>query len=359
MEMKSFFGPSVAAALAKAEAEWGSNAFVVTSRAAAPDSLHLGAQEVVCGRGEAASGQETPAHLSRPVPAGDVDDLRAQIESIRRTLSRLALPAPAWLPRSSELAEYLNELIAADVEEQLAHDIVESAYRRLGDVKTDVASVLQSELRRLVPDWSAAGSRVSCFVGPTGVGKTTTLVKIAARAVQQRRSVQVLTLDTWRVAAVEQLRSFCAILGVGFQVVESAALLQHAVDGHAGKDSVLIDTPGISPADEAILEEIQSALGTTPEVERHLVLRANLSGRDFRKAFSRFSRFQPDCLVFTHLDEAVTLGPAYTLAATSRVPVSWLCNGQQVPEDIVDTTEAGLASFVLPRPLEHATRSAA
>jgi flagellar biosynthesis protein FlhF len=280
----------------------------------------------------------------------EIDDLRWEIESIRRSLSRLALPAPAWLPRSSELADYLNQLLAADVDEQLAHDISEKVFYRLtGEDTDDVLAVLRSEMESRLPA-RRSGARVICFAGAPGVGKTSTLVKVAAmEAIQHRRAVQVLSLDTWRVAAADQLRSFCAILGVGFQLVESASLLRQAIDAHAGKNLVLIDTAGVSPADEPVLEELKSALSPTLAVERHVVLPATLPLRDLRRVLNRFRVIEPTHLAFTQLDEASTYGAVYSLAALTNLAVSYVCDGQQIPEDIRNADAAVLTGLALPR----------
>ena len=363
MEMKSFYGPSVRAAVAQAEAEWGSNAVIVTARATPPESRNLGEHEVVCARGESVEALAPPPERLAVVPAaapkGDIDELRRDIENIRRSLSRLALPAPAWLPQSSALAEYLNQLVAADVETELAHDIAEQVYHRLAGSDTDVTAALRAEIESRLAT-RRAPSRIACFMGAPGSGKTSTLVKVAAiEAVQRRRSVQVLSLDTWRVAAADQLRSFCAILGVGFQVVESAGLLQQAVLASAGKDLVLIDTPGISPADGAIMDELKVALASTPGVERHLVLPAIMQLRDQRRVLARLAPLTPTHLAFTQLDEAMVHGAMYSLAVSTGLPISYVCNGQQIPEDIAEPDAAAVRRMILPRQATTARHRAA
>ncbi len=190
------------------------------------------------------------------------------------------------------------------------------------------------------------------FLGPTGVGKTTTIAKLAATfTLGEHKKVRLITLDTYRIAAAEQLRTYAQIIGVPVQVVSSVTELSEALSTTGDTDRVLIDTTGHSPRRVSEFAELAKYLRERQEIEKHLVLSATTKSEDLREAVVGFECFAPDKFVFTKLDETSRYGGiANELIATGR-PLSYLTDGQKVPEDLIAPTPESVADLLVPTSL--------
>lgn len=370
MRLKSYFAATVEAAIEQARQEMGEEALLVNSRKAPPEARHLGECEVVFA---AAEGLPAAAEPGPPAAAEGWDRLAREVAGLRRQVERTAatLTRSVWfastLPSlAPEAAETLAQLAAAGLSRDLAREIVEQARRRClpewasrraeagGDapldaerwraaVASEISARLEVEATLGVPGEVRA---VVALVGPPGAGKTTTLVKMAATyGLAARRPVQILSADTLRIAAAEQLRTYAGILGVGFQVADSAGGLAQALEEHRRKDLILIDTPGLSPQDQEAGRELARFLTQQPEVDIHLVLPATMKTDDLARATGRFETFQPRKLIFTRLDETEALGSVVTLLARTGMPCSFLATGPQIPEDLAPATRERLAGL--------------
>jgi flagellar biosynthesis protein FlhF len=179
------------------------------------------------------------------------------------------------------------------------------------------------------------GSKVAAFVGPTGVGKTTTVAKLAAElSLNQKKEVALLTLDTYRIAAVEQLKVYSNIIDIPISVARDREEFHDALQLYGDKDIVLIDTAGRSRKDEKQMKELMDYLSGDIPVEVHLVL----SSTDQEEIlFSNIKRFHPlsvNSLIFTKIDEANSFGMLFNIAVKTNKPISYFTTGQKVPEDI-------------------------
>ncbi len=189
--------------------------------------------------------------------------------------------------------------------------------------------------------------RVVAFVGPTGVGKTTTVAKLAARyALQDGRRVGLVTVDTFRIAAVEQLKTYAQIMGVPLRVAVDADGFRAAVDELADRELVLVDTAGQSPRDEQSLAELLALFPEGVHTEVHLVLAVTTRGRDLERILRHYGLLKPSRLLLTKLDETECHGPLLGLPLASRLPVSFVTTGQNVPDDIEQATPEGVAAYL-------------
>ncbi len=190
------------------------------------------------------------------------------------------------------------------------------------------------------------------FLGPTGVGKTTTIAKLAATfTLGEHKKVRLITLDTYRIAAADQLKTYGQIIGVPVQVVSSVAELKEALSTTGDTDRVLIDTTGHSPRRVSEFAELAKYLRERQEIEKHLVLSATTKSEDLREAVVGFECFAPDKFIFTKLDETSRYGGiANELIATGR-PLSYLTDGQKVPEDLIAPTPESVADLLVPMSL--------
>ncbi len=195
---------------------------------------------------------------------------------------------------------------------------------------------------------AAKGGRrtLAALVGPTGVGKTTMLAKLAARlAVRDRLKVAIVSCDSYRVGAPDQIRTFARILDVPLAFAHSERELPEALAGQGGRDVVLIDTAGRSPHDAERLAEVAGLAEAGVEV--HLVLAATTRDEELAAAIRSFAPTGFRSVMFTKLDEAERLGAMVNAARRAGRPISWLGTGQRVPGDLEAATPAGVARFVL------------
>ena len=302
----------------------------------------------------AASGGPEPAAPSRPAKTDkavetDVAALRRVMEDVRRTLHQRGREDGA---RSAERS--LDGELTADARRSFRHlldwGLEESQARRLVDDAQDAGAeraseILQSagaalgrQLGAAPAPWTAESRRTIALVGPTGVGKTTAVAKIAARALLETQfKVGLITVDTYRVGASDQLSRYGKIMGVPTYVARDRAGLADAVTRTRDCDLVIIDTAGRS--DDASIESQMDLIRTAPNVQLHLVMSLATGAREMAAVARRYKPFAPERLIFTKLDEAEA--PAGALAATAQLarPVSCLCDGQRVPEDIHPVTD--------------------
>ena len=179
------------------------------------------------------------------------------------------------------------------------------------------------------------GVRIVALLGTTGVGKTTTLAKIAAKFVlEQRTNVALITADTYRISAVEQLKTYSDILELPLEIVYNPQELASALERHRDKELILIDTAGRSQHNEYQLRELEEFLRVNPRIEKHLVISATTKYTDARHIINKFSQVEPDKIIFTKIDETASLGMIINLLRDKKYALSYLTTGQSVPDDI-------------------------
>jgi putative DNA-invertase from lambdoid prophage Rac len=211
-------------------------------------------------------------------------------------------------------------------------------------------TALDEGQRRAVLKGLERGHSVSelALVGATGVGKTTTIAKLAANF-RLRGAVKLglVTVDTYRVAAVEQLRTYAEIIDLPMKVVTNPLEMRRALDELAGLDLVLIDTAGRSPKDELQIQELKSLLAEAHVDEIHLVLSMTSSRQSLEAAADKFKAAGTTAMILTKLDEASGMGAVLSLARRVELPISYLTAGQAVPDDIEPAHPRRLARLVL------------
>lgn len=257
-----------------------------------------------------------------------------------------------------KLREIAIRLKEADVEERIAVSIAKSLMTE-GENLTGKDRLLEQRLHRrvrsivkVVPPWDFAnGPEIVCLIGPTGVGKTTTIAKLAANfALLSDRKVSLITLDTYRIAAVEQLRTYADIINVPLDVVFTPEELRAKVVERAKcSDLVLIDTAGRSPRNAMQMAELKAFLEGVPLTETHLVISACTRYTDLVEIISKFSPLNPDYLIVTKLDETTVYGSILNAYALARKPIAYLTDGQNVPENIEAADADRIAGLILGR----------
>ncbi|MBR0060967.1 MAG: flagellar biosynthesis protein FlhF, partial [Selenomonadaceae bacterium] len=192
------------------------------------------------------------------------------------------------------------------------------------------------------------GVRIVALLGTTGVGKTTTLAKIAAKFVlEQRTNVALITADTYRISAVEQLKTYSDILELPLEIVYNPAELTAAIERHRHKELILIDTAGRSQHNEYQMRELDEFMRVNPRIEKHLVISATTKFTDAKQIMNKFAQVNPDKIIFTKIDETGSLGMIVNLLNDNRYSLSYLTTGQSVPDDIERANAEVLTNLLL------------
>ncbi len=315
-----------------------------------------------------------PESPAPPMPPAADPVLRSEIKEIRdlvtNLLQKTEQPPRPQLP--AELLDHYTRLVSQDVAEEVAVQLLDRVAVKLQDSGTihwdhrgrlvggDTATPdwIRNELQQAVVDMlppsrplelSANGQpTVVALVGPTGVGKTTTIAKLAANMkLREGKSVGLITIDTYRIAAVEQLKTYAEILQVNLKAVTTPQEMQPAVRQMADQDLILIDTAGRSHKDEMRIAELGRFLAAARPDQVHLVLSSTSTERAIRETITNFSVLRPQHLILTKLDEAVGFGVILNVLRSVDLRLSYLTNGQSVPADIEPATPRRVAQLIL------------
>lgn len=278
----------------------------------------------------------------------------AQGYSARATRATIA---PLGHQISPAMFEVFTEMLDADVEPEAARTMLQEVAnqcmpQQLGDawfIKGRLCQLIQQRVNVAGPiDLSSGARQVVALIGPTGVGKTTTLAKLAAGFhFDQGTSVGFLTLDTFRLGAVDQLQKYADLLGAPCEVVSAPDQMRSAIERLNHCQLILIDTAGRSPRDSAQLDTLSDFLRQAEPTQTHLVLSAASSQSHAQMAFDQFAALEPTHLLLTKLDESTCLGSWYRLLTSGTWPLSYLTTGQHVPEDILVANRRRVASLII------------
>jgi flagellar biosynthesis protein FlhF len=313
MHLRRFRGDSVQDVLARARMELGPDALVLSTRLVAARGVRgwMGGREV-----------ELTAALER---------------SDKRTAGRR--------PASGD-ADVVARLCATGLDQNLANEVAGAlpVQSRRGTSPLSLRKALADRLAPLASD-DDTFAPVEAFIGLPGVGKTTTIAKIAAQERARRgRRLGMIAADGYRVGAIEQLRLFADVIGSPFAIARSAEELDDALELSNGP--VLVDTAGRSP-DDPHSQDLFERLSSHRGVRTHLVIAAGTSPRDVARIFDNYGAAQPSRVVLTKLDEIESLSPLVGVLRERQLPISYLGVGQRIPEDLCRATPALLASSVV------------
>ena len=283
---------------------------------------------------------------------GQLSDLQAMVTQLCRHSAGGSRPD---LPE--ELFRLFTDLLDSDLSEEVARELVDRVRRESRGIKLDdlflakarIARMIEGEIAVAGPIQLTAGHRrLVALVGPTGVGKTTTIAKLAAHyRLREKRRVGLITVDTYRIAAVEQLRTYADIIDLPMQVVSTPREMREAVQRMNDLDLILLDTAGRSPKDEVRIQELRAFVSEADADEIHLVLSAMTGARTLQQTAERFAAVGTTALILTKLDEASSLGNILSVLRFSKLPLSYLTNGQNVPDDIETANAQRLARLIL------------
>ena len=294
---------------------------------------------------------------SDPAVGARLKEINEALEELRGEVQRLLrrTEGPPWgHPVLEECYSILRNL---DVEEEIARDILSGFDRSVlpsdgsfgnGALKGLLSGHIARFITNAAGTWPVSTGGVEVLVGPTGVGKTTSIAKLAARdRYQCGRKVALVTLDTFRIAAVDQLRKYADIIGLELRVVTDPGTFRRTVEELSSCDVIFVDSAGRSPADEMRVGELESFVKAVPEARVSLVLSLTAGARTLRQAVERFRRVGFSNLILTKLDETQSPGVILSAVAEARCPVTFVTNGQNVPDDLEAMDPQRLADLIL------------
>jgi len=282
------------------------------------------------------------APVQEPPKPALVDEIKDEIGSLRQAIESMKNRGyEVDLPEEKKLI--LAFLRKQSIRDEYAVLLCEKA-KDLDDIPLLISSEIKIKRHQGM-------KKAVMLIGPTGVGKTTTIAKLAAQAIKNKKRACIVNLDTYRIGAVEQMRIYSNILGIPLATVSNITEFKSALAKFAQtKDVIFIDTIGRNPRDGAYIkgmDEICKAAGVP--LELHLLMNANGDDEFMIESYRHYRNLPIDYVAFSKVDEAVRFGPLYNLMTTYQKPVAYLTTGQRVPGDIEYPTVNRLAGLIVNR----------
>ncbi|MBN8191445.1 flagellar biosynthesis protein FlhF [Bacillus sp. NTK074B] len=369
MKVKKYSAPTMGEAMKKVRSELGENAVILNSKvtyiggfmglfkkkiieviaAIDPDVEH---EKMELGRVKT-----KPASKSIIQPAVEKKEVNESNRVVEAELKELKQMITTL--KSKNQFEKFTEDVQEILFHLMNHDVSDSALFQLGDqlekkirsgtlpvegrdewAIREVKHFLHHHLKGIELGGISYKRKYINVIGPTGVGKTTTLAKMAAEAVIERRmKIAFITTDTYRIAAIEQLKTYAGLLNVPVEVVYKIEDFKKAIDKFVDYDHVFIDTAGRNFREKKYVDDLQKIIDFDHQMETYLVLSLTSKEKDMREIISQFSSIHIDRFIFTKLDETSSYGSMINMMSEAGIGAAYVTNGQDVPEDITEVNE--------------------
>jgi len=364
MLIKKILADNYSSALCQVRKELGESALILETRAVSKSNGppgKTGGVEITAAveRSEISSSSNSAPGFDEGPAIGTIDwepeyrdkDFKSLVMSLLKQSDKARCMGlrEYQLPQFKKLVDNgVNEILAVKILEKL------NALKNRPELKDQAKDIcLESFMRRFLVCKGAiqlggGTPKVVTFVGPTGVGKTTTIAKLAAHfAYSESKKVAIFSLDTYRMGAVEQLRLYGEIMDVPVVVCADRTEFKRALKAHSDKDVIFVDTTGKSHRDRIYTAQLKYTLKETESMETHLVLSAASQEKSCTESFRQFSPLGLDRVLFTKLDEGMSFGSMFNFLVKSRIPLSYFTTGQRVPEDIEVARQGRVISLIL------------
>ncbi|WP_044337385.1 flagellar biosynthesis protein FlhF [Rossellomorea aquimaris] len=363
MKVKKYAAPSMNEAMKKVRAELGDDAVILNSKVAYSGGF-MGLfkkklieviaaidPEIESEKMEMNRMKESNAQFVHPAPSKQKYDADRSVESELKELKHMI----STIQSKNQFQKYPE-----DVQEILfylkEHDVSDTTLFQLGDyleerikrgfipgdnrnewAKQEVQHFLNAFLKDITSGGMSYKKKYINVIGPTGVGKTTTLAKMAAEAViEKRMKIAFITTDTYRIAAIEQLKTYAGLLNVPVEVVYKMEDFKKAIDKFRDYDHVFIDTAGRNFRENKYVEDLRGIIDFKHHMETFLVLSLTSKERDMKEIISQFSSIDIDRFIFTKLDETSSYGSMINMMSEVKIGAAYVTIGQDVPEDITE-----------------------
>ncbi|NFN87040.1 flagellar biosynthesis protein FlhF [Clostridium sporogenes] len=283
---------------------------------------------------------------NKSIKEKDITETKALVDEIRglkTIVENMGKNQKSNKDEDSSLMKFLKDM---DLEEELIENIIKKV-RNLEDNIDE-----REKIKRVIEDnieikLNSVG-KITVLVGPTGVGKTTTIAKLAGKlALIDKKKVGLITIDTYRIGAVEQLKTYADIMNIPFKVVFSIKDMEKAITDLQYCDVILVDTTGRSSKNMMQISELRAFIEKIKEKSVHLVISASTKNKDIETIIKGYNVLEYENIIITKLDETSTYGSILTILDEAKKPISFITTGQDVPDDIKEGNEEEIAKIIL------------
>ncbi|SHN16398.1 flagellar biosynthesis protein FlhF [Gracilibacillus kekensis] len=281
------------------------------------------------------------------------DDVLKELRDMKKWMQQNNNQTSEFLPTFQLIYE---KLLKQEVDQEIAYDLIETIQARLNQNEIEESEIwkqISFEIKHRLSNKGTFGmttfdKKYIHLVGPTGVGKTTTIAKLAAHCVlKQQKKVAFITTDTYRIAAIEQLKTYSKILDIPIEIAYNLDDYQKAKDKFHDYDFVFVDTAGRNFRDEKYIKELGKIVDLNHEVDTFLVLSLTTRGSDLEDIYKQFHNIPLKQLILTKKDETKTYGSVLNLCLKHNIGVAYITNGQDVPDDIEELSIEKMAKLIV------------
>lgn len=365
MNMKKYTADTMVNAMKKVRADFGENAIILSSNVVhSKGFLGLFKKKSV----EVVAGYDAPKRpsvgIAEPIspPTDETSEtakqLKQEMAEMKKMLENLQQVSAVELNKyPDEFQPALLHLQQQGIADDLITEVGDSMFTYTKETKQDLTVEMQIEhmktffkakIQELPFGGISFNKKYINVLGPTGVGKTTTIAKIAARTLlEKKKKVGFITTDTYRIAAIEQLRTYANLLQAPVEVVYSPKDFKEAIDKFADLDYVFIDTAGRNYKESKFVEDLQDIVDFSLDMETFLVLSMTSKEEDMRVIVDQFQTFSIEKFIVTKMDETNSIGSLFNLMKTYDYGVAYYTNGQEVPEDLEEATAEKMVDLLL------------
>ncbi|TCO79929.1 flagellar biosynthesis protein FlhF [Marinisporobacter balticus] len=302
--------------------------------------------------------QSERKNINKQGETDKIDELQYQVGNIQNMLNNFIHNIDEKKePKKPALFEkYYSQLLENNIEKNIVDKIMNIAKKQMS-FSNENEEAINKAIKIIIREYLGAsqfvrekddGQKRIVFVGPTGVGKTTTIAKLAARlAIGEKKSVALITADTYRIAAVEQLRTYSEILDIPIKVIYEPEEIEDAIEGYKDKDIILVDTAGRNHRSLEQLDEIKKLMNYIENPDVFLVISATTGYKDIRSIIDSYQFIEDYSLLFTKLDEANGFGNILNTKILTGKNLSYLTTGQSVPDDIEIANPEKIANIIV------------
>ncbi|MCG7342886.1 flagellar biosynthesis protein FlhF [Sporosarcina sp. ACRSL] len=354
MKMKKYTADTMVEAMKKVRADLGDDAVILSSNVVTTKGF-LGffqkkSVEVVAGFDEPASFQKESVLSSKPAPTmeevrNDDAELRKEMVEMKRLLQEMK-QSSIFENFPDDLKVFLTYLADQELSQHLILQIGNEIFTKMKEEKKDFSraeqlqiakNVLAEQFSELPFGGISFSKKYINVLGPTGVGKTTTIAKIAARALlEHKKKIGFITTDTYRIAAIEQLRTYANLLQAPVEIAYNSKDFEEAIAKMADRDLIFIDTAGRNYKEMKFVNDLKHLIDFSLDMESFLVLSVTSKEDDMRTIIEKFTSFPIEKFIFTKVDETGSIGPMFNLMKQYSIGTAYYTDGQEVPEDIVE-----------------------
>lgn len=367
MIVKKYVVRDIKEAFEKIRAELGKDAVILSTRKVKKGGfLGIGAKvfiEVTAAveekklpqaeeKGQIYKLQEILSKSKQPQQSEDITELKKMMLELKSMISTQRTNEPVWVEN------FRRALNKQDMDEEIVEKLIEYAkvkYTQLDFTSENTRLIISEMLLPFINTNVPELKGKILFVGPTGVGKTTTLAKLAAKLkINDHRRVAIITLDTYRIAAVDQLKTYAMLLDVPIRVAYTPKEAKLEMEALSDFDTILIDSAGRSQKNELHMTEIRAMAEVVQPDLCFLVLGMQYRKEDVREIVQKFSVVNPTHVILSKLDETSSYGHFVNVPNFLKVPIAFITNGQRVPDDIFEANSRELALLLAKEVLKHA-----